>query len=120
MEPTSLTLITIIMICVFIFLGIWSKSNGEKVGMTISFVAALMLLVFFPMKGDTKVLYEYNFSNFQTHGIIEYISPFDSTLVNKKITTIEIYNKLAKDEDLLIRAHYSLFGIMLMETFVQD
>ncbi len=120
MEPTTITLITIIMIVVFVLLGIWSKSKGEKTGSIIAFSAALLILVFFPIKEDTKVLYEYNFAHFETYGIIEYISPFDSTLVTNKITTIEFYNKLARDEALRIRAYYSLFGINFMESFIRD
>lgn len=120
MELTIITATTIIMIIVFVILGIWAKLSREKPGMIISFAAALLMLVFFPIKVDNTVLYEYNFAHFETYGIIEYVSPFDSTLVTKQITTIEIYNKLARDEALRIRAYYSLFGINLMETFVRD
>ena len=117
MEPTSFTIISIIVVVIFAVLGIIVKETPAKI---VAFVGILIMLVFFPMKGERTVLYEYDFAQFKTHGVIEYISPFDSTLIIKDITTIEIYNKLSEDEALLLIGHYNIFGTKVMETFIRD
>lgn len=113
----ELIIATVVLVILFVIIGIIVY---EVVAKYIAFTIALVLLAFLPMKTDAEVLYEYSFARFETHGIVEYISPFDGESASHRISSIEIYNKMSRHEDILMKSYYSLLGFKTMEVFPKD
>ena len=99
---------TIIIVIASIAVIILAIKRKESVHRNMGIIVLLVVLVFCPIRYEKDILVDYEFSAFDTHGRIDYVSPFTGEEESVKIKGLHLYNELRKHNHIRMKRNYTL------------
>jgi amino acid permease len=111
--------VTMVLVITSVAIIILSIKRKEPVHRNMAIMILLIVFVLCPIRYEKDILVNYEFSAFDTHGRLDYISPFTGEEESREIKDLHTYNELRKHNHMRMRRTYTLL-FPLGESFILD